>query len=89
VTRVDDSAICRRPAYRPLSGRRTFWDGSEKDEIWRDMRKRQATGVYLCSVCPTLAACQRFLAEMDRRSEIVDGVVAGEVRTWRRSYHKR
>ncbi|OZD07688.1 hypothetical protein CH253_19830 [Rhodococcus sp. 06-156-3C] len=86
MTRPEDEGICQRPTYRPEVGRITFWDGSAPGETWRDMRKRQATGIYLCGVCPALAACRRFLADMDERKQLVDGVVAGEARMWRRQY---
>ncbi|OZF41890.1 hypothetical protein [Rhodococcus sp. 14-2470-1a] len=79
-------AVCQRAAFRPEPGRRTLWDGSAPYETWRDMRVRQSAAAELCMVCPALAACRAWLADMDERGLLVDGVVAGDARMWRRSY---
>lgn len=80
----DDAAICRRPENRPQPGRRTLWEGDTDGEGWREKRIRQAQAAEQCLECPVLGACRLWLADIDRNGLAVDGVVAGEVRRWRR-----
>lgn len=79
--------ICAREGFAPRAGALTLWDGQGSYETNESKRRRQASALRLCNVCPVLEECRRWLADVDEKRILVDGVVAGTVRAWRRSYH--
>ncbi|WP_155291736.1 hypothetical protein [Rhodococcoides fascians] len=78
--------ICTRPGFKPEPGRLTLWDGQASCETVEAKRRRHASALRLCNVCPAIEQCRRWLGEADKRGVLVDGVVGGTVRAWRRNY---